>query len=69
MLQAAEVRDAARGGIEDAQAGVEAIKAAGMLAVGVGAGLRGSDWRVKDTTELTAAAIMERFDRLQTRRT
>lgn len=63
FLMAAEAlgilpRDCA--GFEDAQAGVEAIRAAGMRAVGVGAGLAGAD--------LTAASLegldADRLDRL-----
>jgi beta-phosphoglucomutase len=45
-------------GIEDARAGVEAIKAARMVAVGVGRDLPGADWTVTDTRELTAEALM-----------
>ncbi|MBC2278629.1 beta-phosphoglucomutase [Listeria welshimeri] len=36
-------------GIEDAQAGIEAINAAGIISVGVGSGLRGADMTVKNT--------------------
>ena len=36
-------------GIEDARAGIQAIKAARMVAVGVGADLPGCDWLVSDT--------------------
>ncbi len=36
-------------GIEDAQAGVEAINAAGIVSVGVGSGLRDADMTVKST--------------------
>ncbi len=43
--------------IEDAQAGVAAIRAAGMAAVGVGARLEGADWRVSDTRRITADAL------------
>jgi len=50
-------------GIEDAQAGVEAIRAAGMFAVGVGAGLKGADWTVKSTAEITARSLKDRFSR------
>jgi alpha,alpha-trehalose phosphorylase len=48
-------------GIEDARAGIEAIKAARMVAVGVGQDLPGADWLVADTRELTVAALMARF--------
>ena len=44
-------------GIEDAKAGIEAIKAARMVAVGVGAGLEGADWAVTDTRDLTVEAL------------
>ncbi|HEF0954646.1 TPA: beta-phosphoglucomutase [Listeria monocytogenes] len=36
-------------GIEDAQAGIEAINAAGIVSVGVGSGLRDTDMTVKST--------------------
>lgn len=36
-------------GIEDAQAGIEAINAAGIISVGVGSGLRDADMTVKNT--------------------
>lgn len=36
-------------GIEDAQAGIEAINAAGIVSVGVGSGLREADMTVKNT--------------------
>lgn len=36
-------------GIEDAQAGIEAINAAGIVSVGVGSGLRDADMTVKNT--------------------
>lgn len=39
-------------GIEDAQAGVEAIKASGMFAVGVGENLANTDYKVTRTSEL-----------------
>ena len=37
-------------GIEDARAGIEAIRAARMVPVGVGADLPGAAWVVTDTT-------------------
>jgi beta-phosphoglucomutase len=43
--------------IEDAQAGVAAIRAAGMVAVGVGTRLEGADWLVDDTRLITADAL------------
>ncbi|MBC2080523.1 beta-phosphoglucomutase [Listeria booriae] len=48
-------------GIEDAQAGVEAIKSAGMKAIGVGTGLIGAEELVSDTSELTLAIIQKVF--------
>lgn len=48
-------------GIEDAQAGVEAIKSADMFAVGVGQSLKKADWIVEDTTELNLNDLRERF--------
>lgn len=48
-------------GIEDAQAGVEAIKSAGMKAIGVGTGLIGTDELVSDTSKLTLAMIQKVF--------
>ena len=48
-------------GIEDARAGVEAIKAAGMVAVGVGHDLPGADWLVAATPSLTVDALEALF--------
>ncbi len=48
-------------GIEDARAGIEAIKAARMMAVGVGRDLTGADWLVTDTRSLTADALEALF--------
>ncbi len=48
-------------GIEDARAGVEAIKAARMVAVGVGRDLPGADWRVDSTASLTRDALAGLF--------
>jgi beta-phosphoglucomutase len=48
-------------GIEDARAGVAAIKAARMVAVGVGRDLPGADWLVEDTGALTADALEALF--------
>lgn len=56
-------------GIEDARAGVEAIKAARMVAVGVGRDLPGADWLVADTSSLTLDALEGLFpaaERLET---
>lgn len=60
FLTAAEllgVRPADCVGIEDAQVGVEAIRTAGMAAVGVGRRLAGADWVVADTRQLTLASL------------
>ncbi len=48
-------------GVEDAQAGIESIKAAGMFAVGIGARLTGADWLVPDTSRLTLEELFRRF--------
>ena len=48
-------------GIEDARAGVLAIKAARMVAVGVGHDLPDADWLVADTRSLTADALAALF--------
>jgi len=48
-------------GIEDARAGVEAIKAARMVAVGVGRDLPAADWLVADTRSLTVDALEALF--------
>ena len=44
-------------GIEDAAAGIAAIKAARMVAVGVGSDLVGADWLVPSTASLTRQAL------------
>ena len=49
-------------GIEDARAGIEAIKAARMLAVGVGHDLPGADWIVADTRSLTVRSLKALFE-------
>ena len=48
-------------GIEDARAGIQAIKAARMVAVGVGTDLPGCDWLVTDTRPLTFEALAALF--------
>ena len=48
--------------VEDAQVGVEAIKAAGMFAVGIGRGLDGADWRLDGTAKLTYTALLAHFE-------
>jgi beta-phosphoglucomutase len=48
-------------GIEDAQAGIEAIKASGMFAVGVGNYLDGADYKVEATSQLDWEKIKEQY--------
>jgi beta-phosphoglucomutase len=48
-------------GVEDARAGIQAIKAAGMYAVGIGPGLTEADWTLGSTAELTLEALKARF--------
>jgi beta-phosphoglucomutase len=48
-------------GIEDAQAGIEAIKASGMFAVGVGNYLEGADYKVEATSHLYWEIIKEQY--------
>ena len=55
-------------GIEDARAGIQAIKAARMVAVGVGADLPGCDWLVSDTRPLTFEALAALFPGRRRRR-
>jgi alpha,alpha-trehalose phosphorylase len=47
-------------GVEDAVAGVQAVRAAGMFTIGIGAGLPGTDWLLPDTSGLTFEALAER---------
>jgi beta-phosphoglucomutase len=49
-------------GVEDAQVGITAIKAAGMFAVGIGSALTGADWLLPDTRGLTLEGLLEHFD-------
>ncbi|MDR6225095.1 beta-phosphoglucomutase [Desmospora profundinema] len=51
-------------GIEDAKAGIQAIRQAQMFAVGVGdeSVIMEADWGVPDTLELTLAALRQQFD-------
>ncbi len=46
---------------EDAQAGIEAIRTAGIFAVGIGCGLCGADYTVPDTAALSRAEIEKAF--------
>jgi beta-phosphoglucomutase len=48
-------------GVEDAAAGIQAIKAAGMFAVGIGRDLPGADWMIPDALRLTLEELRERF--------
>ncbi|MFC4320537.1 beta-phosphoglucomutase [Litchfieldia salsa] len=52
-------------GIEDAAAGIESIKSAGMYAVGVGSKdiLKNADIVVESTNELTLSMILEKYNR------
>ncbi|MFP4490879.1 MAG: beta-phosphoglucomutase [Spirochaetaceae bacterium] len=50
-------------GVEDAQAGIDAIRGAGMFSLGVGDYLHGADWTVSDTSEITLSALREQFYR------
>ena len=56
-------------GIEDAAAGITAIKAANMYAVGVGDSntLNEADWIVADTAELTLEQIKNHFNRFSSK--
>ena len=47
--------------VEDAAAGIQAIRAAGMYAIGIGAGLRDADWLLPDTAGLTYEALTEKI--------
>jgi beta-phosphoglucomutase len=48
-------------GVEDARAGIAAIKAAGMFAVGIGTDLPGADWVVPQTGDLRVEELARRF--------
>ena len=48
-------------GIEDAQAGIAAINAAGELSIGIGESLKNADIKFVDTSEMTLEAIKERM--------
>lgn len=53
-------------GVEDAEAGVDAIKAAGMYAVAVGDAtiLHKADYNVETTSELTLESILDSYNKL-----
>jgi len=48
-------------GVEDSQAGIQAIVEARMFAVGIGAELAGCHWRLKETSQLTLDGLTEEF--------
>jgi beta-phosphoglucomutase-like phosphatase (HAD superfamily) len=48
-------------GIEDAQVGVESIKAARMFTVGIGRDLVGADWLLDSTEGLTYEELLRQF--------
>ena len=50
-------------GVEDARAGIQAIQAAGMFAVGIGQGLTEADWVLASPEELSLEGLRERFGR------
>jgi beta-phosphoglucomutase len=50
-------------GVEDARAGIAAIRDAGMFAVGIGTGLTEADWTLASTSELTLEELKSRFGR------
>jgi alpha,alpha-trehalose phosphorylase len=50
-------------GVEDAEVGIQAIRAARMFAVGIGSGLVEADWVLPDTKGLTVEELRERFKR------
>lgn len=52
-------------GIEDAQAGIDALCAGGIFAIGIGSTLRGAQYRLDDTAGLTWAAITQQWKRHQ----
>jgi alpha,alpha-trehalose phosphorylase len=65
FLRAAELANVDPGdclGIEDAQAGIDAIKAAGMVAIGIGQSLKHADKTIQDTRELSIALIEKIFE-------
>lgn len=52
-------------GIEDAQAGIEAINASGMLSVGIGVGLKHADLLLENTEQLTWPRLQAFWDQQQ----
>jgi alpha,alpha-trehalose phosphorylase len=60
FLRAAELANAVPEdciGIEDAQSGIEAIRSAGMIAIGVGRSFKHADYSVQDTRKLSLALL------------
>ena len=57
------VEEADCAGIEDAAAGIEAIRSAGMFSVGVGPSAEAADWAVGATEELTVSRLVQEFGR------
>lgn len=53
-------------GIEDAQAGIEAINAANMFAVGIGGALQGADLLLTTTEQLNWTQLKQAFSRANT---
>jgi beta-phosphoglucomutase len=49
-------------GVEDAASGVEAIRRAGMMAIGVGAAAVGADWNVDTIGEITTERMLMIFE-------
>ena len=52
-------------GIEDAQAGIDALRAGGIFAIGIGATLEGADYRLDSTDGLSWAVIRQQWLRHQ----
>lgn len=52
-------------GIEDAQAGIDALRAGGIFSIGIGATLEGADYRLDSTGGLTWAVIRQQWLRHQ----
>ena len=48
-------------GVEDAEAGVDAIRAAGIFSIGVGEAARAADWAIDSTGGLELEELLKRF--------
>jgi alpha,alpha-trehalose phosphorylase len=48
-------------GVEDAAAGVEAIKAAGIFSIGIGEAAKAADWSLDSTADLKLDELLKRF--------